>query len=68
MLVYLFPYRLTPPKLVGADIAHAIPLTLVAGLGDRGLGNIGFAPLSSLLISCRDRRAIRLSFRQSLLT
>jgi uncharacterized membrane protein YfcA len=31
MLVYLYPYRLTPAKLVGTDIAHAIPLTLVAG-------------------------------------
>ena len=26
MLVYLYPYRLTPAKLVGTDIAHAIPL------------------------------------------
>ena len=50
MLVYLYPYRLTPPKLVGTDIAHAIPLTLVAGLGHWGLGNIDFALLGSLLI------------------
>jgi hypothetical protein len=33
MLVYLYPFRLTPPKLVGTDIAHARPLTLIAGLG-----------------------------------
>jgi hypothetical protein len=50
MLVYLYPYRLTPPKLVGTDIAHAIPLTLVAGLGHWGLGNVDFALLGSLLL------------------
>jgi len=50
MLVYLYPYRLTPAKLVGTDIAHAIPLTLVAGLGHLGLGNINFPLLGSLLL------------------
>ncbi|MFC3106611.1 sulfite exporter TauE/SafE family protein [Undibacterium arcticum] len=49
MLVYLYPYRLTPAKLVGTDIAHAIPLTLVAGLGHLILGNIDFPLLGSLL-------------------
>lgn len=49
MLLYLYPYRLTPAKLVGTDIAHAIPLTLVAGLGHLTLGNIDFALLGSLL-------------------
>ena len=50
MLVYLNPYRLTPPKLVGTDIAHAIPLTLVAGLGHWHLGNVDFALLGMLLV------------------
>ena len=50
MLVYLYPYRLTPPKLVGTDIAHAVPLTLVAGLGHFGLGNVDFHLLGSLLL------------------
>jgi len=50
MLVYLYPYRLTPAKLVGTDITHAIPLTLVAGLGHWGLGNVDFGLLSSLLV------------------
>jgi len=50
MLVYLYPYRLTPPKLVGTDIAHAIPLTLVAGLGHWHLGNVDFALLGMLLV------------------
>jgi uncharacterized membrane protein YfcA len=50
MLVYLYPYRLTPPKLVGTDIAHAIPLTLVAGLGHLSLGNVDLTLLGSLLV------------------
>jgi hypothetical protein len=50
MLVYLYPYRLTPPKLVGTDIAHAIPLTLVAGLGHMGLGNVDLRLLAGLLV------------------
>jgi uncharacterized membrane protein YfcA len=50
MLVYLYPYRLTPTKLVGTDIAHAIPLTLVAGLGHWSLGNVDFSLLASLLV------------------
>lgn len=50
MLVYLYPYRLTPPKLVGTDIAHAIPLTLIAGLGHFGLGNVDLRLLGELLI------------------
>lgn len=50
MLVYLYPYRLTPPKLVGTDIAHAIPLTLIAGLGHFGLGNVDLQLLGGLLL------------------
>jgi uncharacterized membrane protein YfcA len=50
MLVYLYPYRLTPAKLVGTDIAHAIPLTLVAGLGHLSLGNVNFGLLGGLLL------------------
>jgi len=50
MLVYLYPYRLTPAKLVGTDIAHAVPLTLVAGLGHFGLGNVDFGLLGALLV------------------
>jgi hypothetical protein len=50
MLVYLYPYRLTPPKLVGTDIAHAVPLTMIAGLGHLHLGNVDFALLGALLM------------------
>lgn len=49
MLLYLYPLRLTPAKLVGTDLAHAIPLTLVAGLGHLSLGNIDTPLLGGLL-------------------
>jgi hypothetical protein len=50
MLVYLYPYRLTPPRLVGTDIAHAVPLTVVAGLGHLSLGNVDVSLLGALLL------------------
>ncbi|HXC38167.1 MAG TPA: sulfite exporter TauE/SafE family protein [Burkholderiales bacterium] len=50
MLTYLYPFRLTPAKMVGTDIAHAIPLTLVAGVGHMTLGNVNFVLLGSLLL------------------
>jgi uncharacterized protein len=50
MLVYLYPLRLTPARLVGTDIAHAIPLAFVAGLGHLFLGNIDFGLLGWLLL------------------
>jgi uncharacterized membrane protein YfcA len=49
-LVYLYPYRLSPAKLVGTDLAHAIPLTLIAGAGHLALGNIELGLLGSLLL------------------
>jgi uncharacterized membrane protein YfcA len=50
MLTYLYPFRLKPAKLVGTDIAHAIPLTLVAGLGHMSLGNVDLHLLGALLL------------------
>ncbi len=50
MLVYLYPYRMTPAKLVGTDIVHAIPLTLVAGTGHMLMGNVDFSLLGNLLL------------------
>jgi uncharacterized membrane protein YfcA len=49
-LVYLYPYRLKPAKLVGTDIAHAIPLTLVAGGAHLLLGSPNFVLLGKLLL------------------
>lgn len=50
MLVFLYPLRLTPARLVGTDLAHAIPLALLAGAGHMLLGNVDFALLGSLLL------------------
>ncbi|HEU0202875.1 MAG TPA: sulfite exporter TauE/SafE family protein [Burkholderiaceae bacterium] len=47
-LVVLYP-RLLTARIVGSDIAHAVPLTLVAGLGHTALGNIDWSLLASLL-------------------
>lgn len=48
-LTYLYPRRLTPTKLIGTDLAHAIPLTLIAGLGHASIGNVDFVLLGHLL-------------------
>ena len=50
MRVYLYPYRLNAGKLVGTDLAHAIPLTLAAGAGHLFMGNIDFGLLTNLLM------------------
>jgi uncharacterized membrane protein YfcA len=49
MLVYLYPLRLNASKLVGTDLAHAIPLALIAGLGHLSLGNVNYSLLLNLL-------------------
>jgi uncharacterized protein len=48
-LIILYP-RLPIVRIVGSDIAHAVPLTLLAGLGHWYLGSINFHLLDSLLI------------------
>ncbi len=48
-LLFLYP-RMTTLKIVGTDLAHAIPLTAVAGLGHLSLGNVDLVLLASLLI------------------
>ena len=50
MLVYLYPLRLDAAKLVGTDLAHAIPLALIAGLGHLALGNVDWQLLVNLLL------------------
>jgi uncharacterized membrane protein YfcA len=49
-LVYLYPFRLSAAKLVGTDLAHAIPLALVAGAGHLMLGHTDFGLLANLLL------------------
>jgi uncharacterized protein len=48
-LLFLYP-ALTAKRLVAVDIAHAIPLTLVAGLGHVALGTVNWPVLGALLI------------------
>lgn len=49
ILLALYP-RLQTARLVGSDIAHAVPLTFIAGLGHWLLGSIDWPLLVSLLI------------------
>ena len=48
-LFLIYPV-LPVPRLVGTEIAHAVPLTLLAGLGHAGLGNVNWDLLVNLLI------------------
>jgi len=48
-LILLYP-KLPTARIVGSDIAHAVPLTLVAGIGHWILGSIDWALLGSLLL------------------
>lgn len=48
-LLLLYP-RLPMASIVGSDIAHAVPLTLVAGIGHWALGSVDWALMGVLLI------------------
>ena len=48
ILLLLYP-RLPMAIIVGSDIAHAVPLTLVAGVGHWFLGSVDWSLLTSLL-------------------
>jgi uncharacterized membrane protein YfcA len=48
--VLLLVYPLLPlPRIIGADIAYAVPLTLLAGLGHATLGSVDWQLLAQLL-------------------
>ncbi len=49
LILLLYP-RLAAHRLVGTDIAHAVPLTLVAGIGHATLGHVDWALLAALLV------------------
>jgi len=49
VLLILYP-RLPVARIVGSDIAHAVPLTLIAGVGHWFLGSIDWSLLGSLLV------------------
>jgi uncharacterized membrane protein YfcA len=49
-LLYLYPLRMTPHRLVATDIVHAIPLAAAAGLGYLFAGMVDWGMLASLLL------------------
>jgi uncharacterized membrane protein YfcA len=49
VLLVLYP-TMQASKLVGSDIAHAVPLTFLAGLGHWAVGTVNFGLLGSLLV------------------
>jgi uncharacterized membrane protein YfcA len=69
MLIALYPLRLTSDRLVATDIAHALPITLIAGAGHAFLGHVDLSVLASLLLGSipgvliASRLAIRLPQR-----
>jgi uncharacterized membrane protein YfcA len=48
-LILLYP-RLATARIVGSDIVHAVPLTLIAGMGHWLIGSIDTGILGSLLL------------------
>ncbi|HEY1940962.1 MAG TPA: sulfite exporter TauE/SafE family protein [Roseiarcus sp.] len=48
-LLMLYP-KMPTVRIVGSDIAHAVPLTLVAGAGHWWIGSVDWAMFASLLI------------------
>ena len=49
LILLLYP-NLPATRLVGTDIAHAVPLTLVAGIGHAWMGHVDVGLLAALLI------------------
>nr|WP_297352225.1 sulfite exporter TauE/SafE family protein [uncultured Caldimonas sp.] len=49
LILFLYP-QLETRRLVGTDIAHAVPLTLVAGIGHATLGHVDWGLLVALLL------------------
>jgi uncharacterized membrane protein YfcA len=49
VLIFLYPLRMTPHRLVATDLVHAIPLAMVAGTGYLFAGLVDGSMLVSLL-------------------
>ena len=49
VLIFLYP-KMPIARIVGSDIAHAVPLTLIAGAGHWLLGSVNLPLLGSLLV------------------
>lgn len=50
MLKLLYPLRMTTHKLIGTDTVHAIPVTLIAGIGFLNMGYVNSDLLFMLLL------------------
>ena len=48
-LLILYP-RLPVARIAGSDIAHAVPLTLIAGIGHWLMGSVDFTLMLALLV------------------
>ena len=48
-LLILYP-RLPVSRIAGSDIAHAVPLTLIAGIGHWFMGSVDFGLMGALLV------------------
>jgi uncharacterized membrane protein YfcA len=49
MLLILYP-KLPIKKIIGTDIAHAVPLTLISGIGHASIGTVDLELLIVLLV------------------
>ena len=49
ILFFLYP-RMRAITIVGTDLAHAVPITAIAGLGHAHIGTVNYLLLASLLI------------------
>ena len=49
ILLTLYP-RMSMIKIIATDLAHAVPLTFIAGIGHMQLGHVNFILLGSLLV------------------
>ena len=49
LLIFLYP-RMRTASIVGTDLAHAVPITAVAGLGHAHLGTVDYVLLFGLLL------------------
>jgi uncharacterized protein len=49
VLFFLYP-KLAPVRVVGSDLAHAVPLTLAAGLGHWIIGSVDWSIVGALLL------------------
>jgi uncharacterized membrane protein YfcA len=48
-LLILYP-KMSVKNIIGTDIAHAVPITFIAGLGHYNLGHVDFILLGTLLL------------------